>query len=273
MKRDHRRDEHAHRYSRIGQSPDHPQPPRRRRAARLQPPRDLVVEVVERDRDRREPLRRHRRQEIDVALDRRVLGDETDRLIELAADFDDRARDFPLALDRLIGVGVDADHDLRAFVSRPRQLLAQKLGRVRLREDARLEIDAGREIAVGVRGTGVAINTTMLASRYGLIDCEKPTSGESLWLMMLFARSTVTCVLSGGSSSCSASVQPSSNASRATFSKRPSGLMPAPRPLRGSACLPVRVLRGMPLRGKETAQSLRSSGLFTARPPLFSTCV
>ncbi|MNC85982.1 hypothetical protein D3C83_16090 [compost metagenome] len=65
-------------------------------------------------------------------------------------------------------------------------------------------------------------------------------SGESLREMMLFTRSSVTWVFSGGNSS-SGVFQPSSNASRSTFSKRPSGLMPAPRPLRGSACFPESV--------------------------------
>src|SRR5512134_2104582 len=71
-------------------------------------------------------------------------------------------------------------------------------------------------------------------------------SGESLREMMLLTRSTVTWVLSGGNSSSCLS-QPSSNASRATVSKRPSGLMPAPRPLRGSACLPLTVFKGTTL--------------------------
>src|SRR6476619_4859196 len=62
--------------------------------------------------------------------------------------------------------------------------------------------------------------------------------------MMLFACSMVTCVLSGGRSSRAVVVQPSSNASRSMVSNRPSGLMPAPRPLRASACLPLTVFRG-----------------------------
>src|SRR5262245_15702968 len=69
-------------------------------------------------------------------------------------------------------------------------------------------------------------------------------SGESLRVMMLFTCSSVTWVLSGGSSSSWGS-HPSSNASRADFSNRPSGLIPAPRPFRGSACLPESVFRGM----------------------------
>src|SRR5690349_22657216 len=68
---------------------------------------------------------------------------------------------------------------------------------------------------------------------YGLIDCEKPSSGEYLCEMMLFARSIVM-VVSSARDSCGV-FQPSSTASRSVVSKRPSGLMPAPRPLRGAA--------------------------------------
>src|SRR5437762_1841678 len=55
---------------------------------------------------------------------------------------------------------------------------------------------------------------------YGLIELSKPTSGESLCEMIERARSIVTCVCSGRSS-FSSGVQPSSNTSRATVSKRP----------------------------------------------------
>jgi hypothetical protein len=61
-----------------------------------------------------------------------------------------------------------------------------------------------------------------------LIDCEKPMSGESLREMMERARSMVTSVLSS-LAACSSGVQPSSNASRVTFSKRPCTNERAPR--------------------------------------------
>src|SRR4051812_6718997 len=81
--------------------------------------------------------------------------------------------------------------------------------------------------------------------RYGLIDCVNGTSGETLREMIVFARSIVTCVLSAGSSSSGGVFQPSSIDSRATCSKRPSGLMAAPRPLLGAACSPLTVLSAM----------------------------
>src|SRR6185369_17709920 len=67
--------------------------------------------------------------------------------------------------------------------------------------------------------------------RYGLIDCSKPTSGESLVLMTPFARSACTLVatLSGASSRS----HPSSTASIPVRSNRPAGFDSEPRPFNG----------------------------------------
>src|SRR5579862_7841501 len=66
--------------------------------------------------------------------------------------------------------------------------------------------------------------------RYGLIDCSKWMSGESLRLMIERARSSVTTV-SGRGAISSSRYQPSSSRVFATDSKRPSGFEAAPRPL------------------------------------------
>src|SRR3954464_1951333 len=66
--------------------------------------------------------------------------------------------------------------------------------------------------------------------RYGLIDCSKWISGESLRLMIERARSSVTCV-SGRGAGSSSRYQPSSSRVFAIDSKRPSGFEAAPRPL------------------------------------------
>src|SRR6186713_2652028 len=67
--------------------------------------------------------------------------------------------------------------------------------------------------------------------RYGLIDCSKPMSGESLVLMTPFARSACTLVatLSGASSRS----HPSSTASIPVRSNRPAGFDSEPRPFNG----------------------------------------
>ena len=203
--------------------------------------RGCCTETARRD----ETLLRHRREDVDIALDRGVLRDERDRLVELRAHFEDRARDLQLALDRLVRVGVHADDELFAAVSGPRKLLAQQLRRIHFREDARFEVDARRKVAVGVGGAGEAIEATMLASAVRIERLRKSDVRRIVVRDDAFACSIVTWVLSGGRSSCSVLVQPSSNASRCVVSKRPSGLMPAPRPLRGSACLPLMVFRGI----------------------------
>src|SRR5262245_26550153 len=64
--------------------------------------------------------------------------------------------------------------------------------------------------------------------RYGLIELEKPTSGESLCETIERARSMVTLVLSS-TGSRSSGAQPSSKFSRATVSKRPGANERAPR--------------------------------------------
>jgi hypothetical protein len=58
--------------------------------------------------------------------------------------------DVPLALDRLIGVGVGAHRDGRDAVSRLRQLRAQQARGVGFGEQLRLEIEARGEIVIGV---------------------------------------------------------------------------------------------------------------------------
>src|SRR6266853_1096008 len=78
-----------------------------------------------------------------------------------------------------------------------------------------------------------------LHPRYGLIDCSKGMSGESLWLMTVRARSgsSVVAMLSGSASR----YQPSSTASSFCRSKRPGGLESAPLPV--NECRPVIVRR------------------------------
>src|SRR4051794_17829640 len=73
--------------------------------------------------------------------------------------------------------------------------------------------------------------------RYGLMDCSKWMSGESLVVMMLRASSQMTSVLgnAGSSGTPSASVpHPSSNAWRSLLSNRWAMRVAAPRPLMAS---------------------------------------
>ena len=77
----------------------------------------------------------------------------------------------------------------------------------------------------------------------------RPTQlAEAERVMIEAACSSMICVFKAReslSASDSSYAQPSSNASRPVFSKRPSGLIAAPRPLRASSCLPDNVRSGM----------------------------
>jgi len=66
----------------------------------------------------------------------------------------------PLLLDRLVRIGVAADVDRLAGVVLLRQLVAEDLRQVDLGEQLRLEVQAGGEVEVAVRGAGVAIDAT-----------------------------------------------------------------------------------------------------------------
>src|SRR4029079_7250867 len=76
--------------------------------------------------------------------------------------------------------------------------------------------------------------------RYGLMDCSKGTSGESLRAMIERARSSTTIVFTA-LPPCSSGVQPSSNGERSAVSKRPWICESAPR----SLCIGSRM--GLPL--------------------------
>ena len=73
-------------------------------------------------------------------------------------------REFQPPLDRLIAVGHAAHRDdLRLPLGRG-EFLAQQLGRVFLDHDARLEIQAGGEAEILVRGPRVAVDAAVLAA-------------------------------------------------------------------------------------------------------------
>ena len=71
--RDHRRHAHAHRHARARQRLDGAQPPLRRRGARLQDARQVRVQRGDRHVDGDQALRRHRRDQVEVALDQADL--------------------------------------------------------------------------------------------------------------------------------------------------------------------------------------------------------
>ena len=100
--RDHRRDVDADRDAGVAQRLDDREAAMRRRRARVELARELAVEHRDRDEHAHEVLRRHRREQVEVALDQRALGRDRQRMVALGEHLDHRARDLPLALDRLV---------------------------------------------------------------------------------------------------------------------------------------------------------------------------
>ena len=134
--RNDRRNHDANRNARVGERLQRLQPPMRRGGARLHLPRELAVERRDRQIDARHPLGRHRRDDVDVALDQRRLGDDREGMLVLGEHLEHRARDFPFALDRLVRIGVRAERDRIAAVAGFCELRAQQRGRVGLRVEA-----------------------------------------------------------------------------------------------------------------------------------------
>ena len=77
-------------------------------------------------------------------------------------------RDSPLALDRLIGVGVRAERDRAAVVAGRGELLAQQRRRVVLGEDPRLEVESAGVAEVLVERPREAVGAAVLTAAVGV---------------------------------------------------------------------------------------------------------
>ncbi len=166
--RDDRRDAHAHRNASPGERLDRLEAPVRRCRTRLEDARQRRLERRDRDVDGHQVLRRHRRDQVEVALDARRLGDERERMRALGHDRDHRARDAQLPLDRLVGVGGRADVDRRRPIGTRRERRAQALGGVHLGDDLGLEVEPRRHAQVAVRRPGEAVDAAVLAAAIGI---------------------------------------------------------------------------------------------------------
>lgn len=101
-------------------------------------------------------------EQVDIALDEGVLGDERERVLGFQHHLDQLAGEFELAFYRLVGVGVDAQGDRLRGVGGPREFLAQQLRRVGLGKQLGFEVQAGRQIEEGVRGAREAVRAAAL---------------------------------------------------------------------------------------------------------------
>ncbi len=138
---------------------------RRRRGAGLELFREACVEGGDRDIDADGVVGGEFPVEIDVAGDEVVLGDDGDGVAEFREDSDAAAGEFELALDGLVAIGDAAEGDGFGLPLWRGEFLAQQFGGACLDDDFRLEIEAGGEAEVLVRGAGEAIGAAMLAAR------------------------------------------------------------------------------------------------------------
>ncbi len=99
--------------------------------------------------------------------------------------FENAAHDLPLALDRLIGIGVGADRDHARLVIRRRQFLFQQRRRVGLGEQLGFEIEPRRQAEEGVGRPRETVDAAVLAAPVGIdraveADIGRVVAGDDL---------------------------------------------------------------------------------------------
>ena len=165
---DHRADRDPHRDAGVGEPADRQQPPLGGGGPRLHRPGELAVERRHREPGRRDPHLRHLAEDVGIALDQRALGQDRHRVAEVLQHPQDRAHDRELLLDRLVGVGVGPHRDRVGHVAPARELGRQHLGRLGLRGQPGLEVEAGRQAEIGMRRAGEAVDAAVLAAAVGI---------------------------------------------------------------------------------------------------------
>ncbi len=105
---------------------------------------------------------------VGIARDQRRFRDDANRVAGALHHFENAAHDLPVALDRLIGIGVGADRDHARFIVRRRQFLLQKLRRVRLGEQLGFEIEPRRQPEKGMGRPREAVDAAVLAAAIGI---------------------------------------------------------------------------------------------------------
>lgn len=100
--------------------------------------------------------------QVDIALHEGVLGDERKRMPGLQHHFDQLPGQLELALDGLVGIGVDAQGDRLRHIARPGQFLAQQLRRIDLGEQAGFEVQSRGQVQVRMGRAREAVGTPTL---------------------------------------------------------------------------------------------------------------
>ena len=101
---------------------------------------------------------------VDISRNQHTFGHDRHRVAALGQHLEDVARHPQPSLDRLIRIGVRAEHDRFADIARARELLPQHARDVLLVEELRLEIETGRQPHVGVARPRVAIDASVFAT-------------------------------------------------------------------------------------------------------------
>src|SRR5207249_4498120 len=112
---------------------------------RLDDARIRLVPKRDADRDADGRLARHPREQIEIALDERRLRDDVHGISVIRAYLEARARELVRSFERLVTIGVAAEHDELAFPRLSLEGFAQKLGDARLHDDLALEVRAAAE--------------------------------------------------------------------------------------------------------------------------------
>jgi hypothetical protein len=144
-----------------------------RSRARLEHALEFVVERGEADEDRDEPHAREVREQVKVTQHQRSLGHDGDRVAMCEQHFEQFARRAVLALSGLVRIGIGAEIDRLADIPSCAQLAVQQPCEPRLVKDARLEIEPGTQVPVGMRGASEAVDAAVLAALvgvYGLVE-------------------------------------------------------------------------------------------------------
>lgn len=138
----------------------------RRGAAWLKLGGQRGVEGRHRNRHRHQILARHGFEQIGIVQHAVGLGGDRHRMARFEAHFEYLAGDAVIALNRLIWIGVGAQRNRARLILGFVQRGAQQFGGVWLGEQFGLEIEAGREVVIGMGGPRIAIDATIAYIRY-----------------------------------------------------------------------------------------------------------
>lgn len=162
------RHQHAHRHAGLRQPGDDIQARLRRRGAWLQRAGQVGIQRGDGQEHGRQLLPCQLGKQVDVPAHARRLGDDRHRMPAVEQQFQHAAGDAPVALGRLVGVGVGAHGQHLAAVAGLAQGIGQQLRGARLGQDAGLEIEPRRQVQIRVAGPREAVDAAVLAAAVGI---------------------------------------------------------------------------------------------------------